>query len=89
MAHHPHDESGSIPLSQTLEVTDVVGYMKGHDSSARAESGLSGIQNPNVWNLNSQAINNRGVILYYEVFVSHIDVYVIELVLNSTSLLLR
>ena len=86
VGHHPHDEGGSIPLSQTLEVSDVVGYMKGHNGSAKAENGLSGIQNPNVWQLNSQGINNRGVILYYEVFVSHIDVYVLELVLNSTSL---
>lgn len=86
VAHHPHNENGSIPLAQTLNNPDVVGYMRGHTGSPRATSGLSGIANPNVWDLNSAGIINRGGILYYEVYPSQIVVYPIQLTLNSTSL---
>jgi hypothetical protein len=86
LAHHPHNEISSIPLLQTLNNPDVVGYMRGHSGSPRATSGLSGIQNLNVWDLNSHGISNRGGILYYEVYRSQIVVYPIELTRNSTAL---
>jgi PKD repeat protein len=86
VAHHPHIYNLSIPLAQTLNNPAVVGYMHGHSGSPRAKSGLSGIQNPNVWELNSQSIQENGAILYYEVYPSRIVVYPIQLTLNSTSL---
>ncbi len=86
LAHHPHNENSFIPLTQTLNNPDVVGYMRGHSGSPRVTSGLLGIQNPNVWDLNSAGIINRGGILYYEVYPTQIVVYPIQLTLNSTSL---
>jgi PKD repeat protein len=48
--------------------------------------GLSGITNPAVWDLNSNAIVNDAAILYYEVFATEIHVYVIELLQNPIAL---
>ncbi len=86
VAHHPHVYNLSIPLAQTLNNPDVVGYMRGHSGSPKAVSGLSGIQNLNVWDLNTNSLQVNGAILYYEVYSSKIVVYPIQLTLNSTSL---
>jgi PKD repeat protein len=86
LAHHHHDEGGFIPLAHTLNNPDVVGYMRGHSGSPHATSGLSGIQNPNVWDLNTNSIASRGGILYYEVYPSQIVVYPIQLTQNPATL---
>ncbi len=86
LAHHPHNENSFIPLTQTLNNPDVVGYMRGHSGSPHATSGLSGIAEPERLGPELAGIINRGAILYYEVYPTQIVVYPIQLTLNSTSL---
>jgi PKD repeat protein len=86
LGHHPHSGQGVIPLATQLESPVVTGYARGHSGSPRAQRGLSGIANPDVWDLNSNAIVDDGVILYYEAFADHLDVYVIQMVSNPTAL---
>jgi len=86
VGHHPHNGGGVIPLAATLENPNVVGYMHGHAGDPQISSGLSGISNPNVWRLSSQAIITEEVILYCEVFETEIRAYLIRLILNPSSL---
>lgn len=86
LGHHPHNGQGVMPLAGVLEDPVVVGYARGHSGSPRAKRGLSGVLNPDVWDLNSNAIVEAGAILYYEVFANQIDVYVIEMLGNPTAL---
>ncbi len=86
VCHHPHNGQGVIPLQATLQDPDIVGYMRGHSGSPHATHGLSGIVNPNIWDLNTNAIYQDGALIYYEVFTSQVKAHVIELEDNPTQL---
>src|SRR5262249_36051672 len=61
-------------------------YNHGHRESPHAKKGLTGINNPNVWDFDSNAIYSDGAILYFEAYATQLKVYVIQLALNLTSL---
>ncbi len=86
LGHHPHNGQSVTPLASLLMNPAIVGYCRGHSGNPRAVQGLSGISNPSVWDLNTNAIVEEGAILYYEVFANQIRVYVIQLILNPISL---
>jgi PKD repeat protein len=79
LTHHPHDGAGRIPLASTLTQPAVVGYMRGHSGSPKASKGLSDVSNPNVWDLNTNAIIYDRDLIYYEVFQNEIKAYVVIL----------
>lgn len=86
VGHHRHNERGMTPLATALEDSSVVGYMRGHLDQPRIVPGLSGISNPNVFELNSNSIIDVGALLYYEVFVDRIEAYVLPLAFGPTEL---
>ncbi|HZO10255.1 MAG TPA: PKD domain-containing protein, partial [Myxococcota bacterium] len=86
LCHHPYNEGGTIPLANVLTNPAIVGYMRGHSGSTQAKKGLSGIANPNIWNLNSQSTQDDGALLYYEVYSGEIKVYVLQLINNPSAL---
>jgi PKD repeat protein len=77
VGHHEHDSSGRVPLVDVLPTPEVIGYMRGHIDPPWAQQGLVG--NPNAWDLNTNSIWSDGALIYYEVFETGIDAYVIEL----------
>ncbi len=86
LCHHPHNGEAVVPLQATLENLNIVGLMRGHSGSPHASQGLSGIANPNVWDLNTNAIYQDEALIYYEVFTTHIQAYKIELVDSPAAL---
>jgi PKD repeat protein len=86
ISHHPHNGQSRIPLASVLTQPAIVAYVRGHSGDPRAVKGLSGVTNPNVWDLNTNSIVDDRDLLYYEVFATHMRVYVVVLDENSTSL---
>jgi hypothetical protein len=86
LGHHPHDELGTIPLAAVLESPSVCCYARGHSGTVGARRGLAGIANPDVWDLNSNRVNEMGAILYYEVFATELRVYALQLASSPTAL---
>ena len=86
LTHHPHDGSGRMPLASVLPQPAIVGYLRGHSGSPRAQLGLSGVSNPNVWDLNTNAIVYDRDVIYYEVFQTQLKAYVIVLNDSPSSL---
>jgi len=86
VGHYAHDHGGLIPLRDALDVPEVRGYMRGHAGTARATHGIAGTSNDEAWELNSQSIFEDGALIYYEVFETTIDVYVLTLVTDPTEL---
>jgi PKD repeat protein len=86
VGHYAHDHGGVIPLINALETPEVRGYMRGHAGTARATHGIDGTSNGEAWELNSQSIFEDGALIYYEVFETQIDVYVLTLVTSPTEL---
>jgi PKD repeat protein len=77
VAHHEHDGAGQVPLASVLPTPEIIGYMRGHIDEPSALQGLAG--NPDAWDLNTNSIFSDGAIIYYEVFDTAIDAYVMEL----------
>ncbi len=86
VGHHPHDGQGRIPLASILTQRAIVGYVRGHSGNPRAQHGLTGVSNPNVWDLNTNAIVDDRDVIYYEVFPTQIQAYVLRLDDNPTRL---
>lgn len=86
VGHHRHNERGRTPLESALESADVVGYVRGHLDQPHVVAGLSGIANPNVFDLNSNSILDVGAILYYEVFADRIEAYALRVAFGETEL---
>jgi len=85
VSHHPHDELGSTPLAEVLELPGVIGYLRGHSGIPHATPGLAGIANP-VWDLSSESVMRDAALIYYEVFAAEIRAYVLKLVEDPTAL---
>ncbi len=86
VCHHPHDGSGRMPLASVLPEPAIVGYVHGHSGSPAARLGLTGVDNPNVWKLNSNAIVEDRDLLYYEAFQDELRVHVVILDDNPSQL---
>lgn len=86
IAHHAHNSASRTPLATQLESLNVVGYLRGHIDQAFANQGLPGITNPNVWEVNSNSIKDIGVIVYYEVYQTYINAYVLQLAFSPSTL---
>ena len=86
VGHYAHDHGGPIPLIDVLETPEVRGYMRGHAGTTAANHGIDGTSNDDAWELNSQSIFEDGALLYFEVFETEIDVYVLTLVDGPTQL---
>jgi PKD repeat protein len=86
VSHFSHDHDGSVPLLDALETPEVRGYLRGHSGSTDAKEGLDGTSNDEAWELNSQSIVDNGALIYYEVFETEIDVYVLKLNREPTGL---
>jgi PKD repeat protein len=86
VGHHPHDGQGRIPLASILAEPAIVGYVRGHSGNPRAQLGLAGISNPNVWDLNTNSIVDDRDFIYYEVFPSQVRAHVVVLDANPTAL---
>ena len=63
-----------------------MGYLHGHSGSPRVKKGLSGIVNPSVWEVNTNAIVEDRDLVYFEVFPSELRAYVIVLADHPSSL---
>src|SRR5262249_39745745 len=83
---HPHNGQNVIPLASVLTNTSICCYSHGHSGTFHAKKGLSGIVNPNVWDLNSNAIVDDADLLYVEAYATQLKVYVISLLTNPTTL---
>ena len=86
LAHHAHNDQGPIPLASVLPNPAIVGYLRGHSGNPGAKKGLSGVSNPNVWELHSNAIVEEGALFYYEVYATELRVYILQMVNNPTAL---
>ena len=86
LGHHPHDGQSRIPLASILTNTSIVGYLHGHSGNPDVSHGLTGVNNPNVWDLNTNAIVDDRDLIYVDVFSNQLKAYVIELDLNPTQL---
>ena len=86
LAHHPHDEDDRMPINDVLETPNVVGYLRGHNSSPSVHPGLDGIANPNIWEARSNSIFEDEGLVYYEVFETDIQGYALELDDNPSQL---
>ncbi len=86
IGHHPHDDTGVIPLASVLENPSVHCYAHGHSGSPGVKQGLDGIANPNIWRMNTNSIFEEQAIIYYEAYATELRAYVLELYTNPTSL---
>ncbi|NOT32127.1 MAG: metallophosphoesterase, partial [Planctomycetes bacterium] len=86
VTHHPHNGQSRIPLASVLTQPAIVGYVRGHSGNPRVVKGLTGVTNPNVWDLNTNSIVDDRDVLYFEVFPTQLKVYIIVLDNNPTSL---
>jgi PKD repeat protein len=77
LCHHPHNEKDRVPLAGVLPEPAVIGYLHGHLGSPGVTPGLAGIVNPNVWDVNSNAIYRDRVLVYFEVFPTELHARVI------------
>jgi PKD repeat protein len=84
VSHHPHDGQGRIPLASILTQPAIVGYLRGHSGNPRAVKGLSGVVNPNVYDLNTNSIVDDRDLIYVEVFATELKAYVVVLDTSST-----
>jgi len=78
LGHHPHNESSRKPLGDMLESSAVNGYMRGHTSGPAATKGLSGVSNSNVWETKTNSIYSREALIYFQVYQTDIEAYVLE-----------
>lgn len=86
IVHHPHNAEGRVPLLNALETPGVVGYLRGHSGSPVARRGLSGIDNPDLYECNTNAIYEDGALIYFEAFTSELRAYVLQLRTNPSGL---
>ena len=86
LCHHPHDGSGRMPLASVLPNPSIVGYLHGHSGSPRVKKGLSGITNPSVWDVDTNAIIYDRDLVYFDVYPNELRAHVVILNDNPTSL---
>jgi PKD repeat protein len=86
LTHHPHDGSSRMPLASVLPNPAIVGYLRGHSGNPGAKLGLTGINNPHVWDVNTNKIVADRDAVYFEVFQTQLKAYVIILDDNPTQL---
>ena len=86
LCHHPHDGSGRMPLANVLPNPSIVGYLHGHSGTPRVKKGLTGIHNPNVWDVDTNAIVLDRDLVYFEVFPTELRAYVVILDDNPIAL---
>lgn len=86
LCHHPHDDKERMPLAGVLSNLSLVGYLHGHAGSPSVTRGLAGVNNPNVWDADSNAIYDDRGLLYFEVFATQLRAHVVVLNTNPTSL---
>ena len=86
IVHHPHNANGRTPLADVLETPGVVGYLRGHTGSPHALHGLAGIDNDDVWDVDTNNIFEDGALVYFEAFTNELHAFVLQLQNNPTSL---
>jgi PKD repeat protein/predicted MPP superfamily phosphohydrolase len=86
LCHHPHDDKDRMPLVDVLPDPSAVGYLHGHIGTPSIHRGLAGIVNPNIWDVNTNAIYRDRPIVYFEVFLTELRAHVVILDLNPTTL---
>src|SRR5262249_17364697 len=64
LSHHPPNDQGRTPLASVLTQPAIVAYARGHVGTPHVTKGLAGISNPNVWDLNTNAIVNNSDLIY-------------------------
>ncbi len=77
LCHHPHDERDRLPLVNVLPNTSIVGYLRGHIETAHISRGLTGIDNPSVWDVDTNYLYTDRVLVYYEVFTNELRARVV------------
>jgi len=86
LCHHPHDEKARLPLGGVLPNPSAVGYLHGHLDGPSIRHGLAGISNPNLWDVNTNAIYRDRCLVYFEVFPSELRAHLVVLDQNPVTL---
>ena len=77
LCHHPHDEKNRVPLASVLPNPAIIGYLRGHIDTAHVTHGLAGINNPNVWDVNTNFLYSDRVLVFFDVFPTQLRAYVV------------